>query len=223
MPPLHESSESFDWRESAEVVERTLEDHELVLHEKGRHFVSVEELEGQPRVEVFLPEVMPAEERSPAAYIDEWFDELGDHLVILVQAGAAALGWWEDDELLHSKVLKAYVVRGRGRAQTIYAKTKGKSRYGSRLRLQNAQKHLIEINERIHEWWSECGDADKVFYSCPQRMWPELFATRPPPPFDQRDERLAKVPIHVHTPNTDELLRVRRKLTRGRVLRREPE
>ena len=223
MCPVHETSETFDWRVSAEVVERILEDEELVLHEKGHHFVSTAELEGQPRSEVFMPEVAPVADRSPQTYIDEWSDELGDHLVILIQAGAAALGWWEEDELIHSKVLKAYVVRGRGRAQTIYAKTKGKSRYGSRLRLQNAQKHLIEINERLEEWWSECGDADRVFYSCPQRMWPELFSARPAPPFDQRDERLSKVPIHVHTPNTDELLRVRRKLTRGRAIRREVE
>ena len=46
---------------------------------------------------------------------------------------------WRDDELVAHKVVKKYVVRGRGRAQPLHLKTRGKSRYGSRLRLANAQ------------------------------------------------------------------------------------
>ena len=42
---------------------------------------------------------------------------------------------WRGEELVRHKVFKRYVVRGRGRAQPTHLKSKGKSRYGSRLRL----------------------------------------------------------------------------------------
>ena len=44
----------------------------------------------------------------------------------------------DDGEIVHTKSIKKYVVRGRGRAQPTHLATKGKSRYGSRLRLQKA-------------------------------------------------------------------------------------
>ena len=64
------------------------------------------------------------------------------------------------------------------------------------------------------------GPADRIFYSCPQRSWPELFVARPTPPFDQRDDRLCRVPLHVHVPNAEELRRIRRKLVLGRIVYR---
>jgi hypothetical protein len=47
-------------------------------------------------------------------------------LVLLLQAGAVAIGYWDGDQLLHHKAWKAYVVRGHGRAQPAYQKTRGR-------------------------------------------------------------------------------------------------
>ncbi len=217
-----ERYEGFSWEDCADVLEDLASRFNLVQGEKAKSFVSTEEVDGLPLVEFIPPTFMPLKSNSqtPSTYLADLSDEASEHLVLLIQAGAAALGWWSDGEFIHHKVLKAYVVRGRGRAQTLYAKTKGKSRYGSRLRLQNAQQHLVDINERVLDWWEESGPADLIFYSCPQRTWPELFNTRPELPFDQRDEQLIKIPMHVHVPNLEELKRVRRKLIRGSVLYR---
>ncbi len=212
--------ETFGWYECAEKLDRLLSERTLLASGSGNHFVSADQFDGRPAVEFFVPGCFPltSQTQIPEDYLNELSDELGDHLLLLIQAGAAALGWWSDEEVIYQKVLKTYVVRGRGRAQTTYAKTKGKSRYGSRLRLQNAQQHLVDISERIHDWWDELGPPDRIFFSCPQRSWPELFAARPSPPFDQRDERLSRIPMHVHVPNAEELQRVRRKLLRGRIV-----
>lgn len=137
-------------------------------------------------------------------------------LVLLVQAGATSMGYWDGESLLAHKVIKKYVTRGNGRAQTTYLKTRGKSRYGSRLRLQNAKAQLVETNERLISWWSDFGPAEKIFYSCPTRTWPELFAATPPPPFT-RDQACIKVPMDVDQPGHDELLKVRRFLAWGAV------
>ena len=226
MDEAQERVETFGWRRCAEILEDLLAEHSLVPHRNGRAFIVPDDSGSAPLLELHLPTCLAPPESGTSArdfleHLHETDDELGEHLIVLVQAGAAALGWWSDEDVLHQKVLKAYVVRGKGRAQTLYAKTKGKSRYGSRLRLQNAQKHLVEINERLERWWDESGPADRIFFSCPQRTWPELFATRPAPPFEQRDARLVKIPFHVHTPNLEELERVRRLLLRGKVIRRD--
>lgn len=218
-----ELTETFGWQDCSWRLEQVLSQYTMIASSSGKYFVSTEEVSGNPAVEFIVPPCFPMtdETQDPDAYLGDLDEDLGEHLVVLIQAGAAALGWWSDEENIYHKVLKTYAVRGRGRSQTLYAKTKGKSRYGSRLRLRNAQQHLVDINEKIHEWWDEVGPADRIFFSCPQRSWPELFSARPAPPFEQRDERLAKIPMHVHVPNFEELERVRRTLLRGRIIYRD--
>ena len=133
---------------------------------------------------------------------------LGRELVMLVRAGAAALGWWRDGAMAAHKTFARYVVRGHGRAQPTHLRTKGKSRYGARLRLQNARRLTLEINERVDLWWREAGGFDAVYVACPERIWPDLRR----PEFDP-----IRIPLHVHEPRHEELLRVRRLLERGSV------
>jgi hypothetical protein len=209
----------------------------LILDERGRELVHLS-ADGEvlarfrpPQVQAvpedlttrFRPRSPPSRGRVPvaeevvAAYLEGLEAvSLGLELVLLFQAGAAALGLWRDDILVAHKVLKRYVVRGKGRAQPVYLKTKGKSRYGSRLRLQNFRLLLSETNEKLHAWWREHGPPDRLYVSCPVRLLPELFAADPPPPFDRR-ARLERIPLDVRVPSFEELKRVRFALTRGWV------
>jgi hypothetical protein len=137
------------------------------------------------------------------------------HFIVLLRAGAAALGLWRDDVLLAHKVFTRYTVRGHGKAQTTHRKTKGKSRYGARLRLQNARRLLSEVNARGNAWRDEFGTFDVVFLACPVRTEPELRAAEPAPKFLAGE--VCGVPFHVHEPRLAELLAVRRGLERGVV------
>lgn len=141
---------------------------------------------------------------------------LGREVVLLLRAGAAALGLWRDGELMRHKALARYVVRGHGKAQTTHLKTKGKSRYGARLRLQNAQRLLAEVNERLNEWWEEEAGFDALYVACPERTWPELLRAHPAPRFAGVIDPI-RIPLHVHEPKHAELLRVRHQLERGTV------
>lgn len=143
---------------------------------------------------------------------------LGVQVVLLVRAGAVALGCWEGDELVEHKAMRKYVVRGHGRAQATHLKTRGKSRYGSRLRLQNWRRLLGECNERLAEVWQRCGEPDRVFWSAPVRVWADLLAAEPAPPFAREATALQRLPLHVHRPDFDELLRVRGWLEHGRLV-----
>lgn len=158
--------------------------------------------------------------RPETAEADAYLHALEDaprlQALVLVQAGAAALGLWRGEALLRHQTNKKYVVRGKGRAQPTHLRTKGKSRYGSRLRLRNAAQLLTEVNETLGAWWRSEGAFDEVFHSCPVRIWGELFRTRPPPPFE-RGSSLVKIPLDVHVPNHAELLRVHERLARGTI------
>ncbi len=139
------------------------------------------------------------------------------HVLLLLRAGAMAVGYWDGDVLLHHKAIRRYVVRGRGKAQPLHAKTRGKSRYGARLRLQNWKRLLGETNARLVAYWREHGEPTRVFVAVPVRAWSDLLAAQPAPPFAADDARLQRVPMHVHRPDFAELVRVHRWLDHGRL------
>jgi hypothetical protein len=170
---------------------------------------------GRVRLEPPLLDRIPPGVATPEAWRARLAHGPRLQALLLLQAGAVALGLWRGDDLLAHKCFKKYVVRGKGKAQPTHLKTKGKSRAGSRLRLRNFEASLVETNERLGAWWREHGPFDEVYRSVPVRIWPELFEVEPPPPFPRDDPRVVRIPIHVHLPGFDELLRVRRALARG--------
>ncbi len=208
--------ETFPYYELGDVLTELVSRHgdRLRADDRGRCFEAFMDHEA---VRLTPPLVLPPP--VPGETASDWLGRLprapGVQLLLLLQAGAAALGFWRGDELVDHKVFRRYVVRGTGVAQTTHLKTKGKSRYGSRLRLQNFRRLLEEVNERLTGWWEAAGGCEAVFYSCPVRTWPELFAVRPAPPFDQRDPILRRIPLDVHAPRFEELVRVRHQLERA--------
>lgn len=208
-------ADTFAWPETHRRLAEMAAERRLVLDESGRSYVA-EDPDGRTVVRFEVPRLMPALGRDVDHYLRD-SDAPGRHVVLLVQAGATAIGLWEDDDLIAHKVISKYVVRGKGRAQPTYLATKGKSRYGSRLRLRNARAQLVQTNQKLLEFWQRHGAPRLVHYSVPVRTWPELFRADPSPPFGQRDSLLLKIPLDVHVPGFEELKRVRARLARGHV------
>jgi hypothetical protein len=202
----------FSWQQTRTSLAELLAEHpELELHDNNRSFST-----GDVRFTPPLVQRIRKPHINPQGYLDHLPDCLGTHLVLLLQAGAAALGIFQQGELSHHKVIKKYVVRGRGRAQATHLKTRGKSRYGSRLRLQNHKKLLVEVNEKLCAWAGDVQAFDDRFYSCPVRTWPELFETRPGPPFRQED--FVKIPLDLGIPSLKELWAAYRGICRGTLV-----
>ena len=209
----------FHWSETAEVVGEALRSWpgpEPLARPKGRAFVA-ESTEAGRRFEMRPPLVLaPATEGEAAnAWLERAAAPPGLQLVLLLQAGAAALGLFDEGELLEHRTLKRYVVRGKGRAQPSYLKTKGKSRAGSRLRLRNAARLLEDVAETVREWSEEHGAPERVFHSCPVRTWAELL--REDLPF-QAEGPLVKIPLDLNRPGHEEMLRAFRALSHGSLL-----
>jgi hypothetical protein len=210
----------FPWPETGErLVALAAKEPSARADAQGRAFVA-EGTDEQLVVPFVLPPPRPFE--LAADYGARLPARIGRQCVLLLQAGAMALGYWDEDELLRHKAGKRYVVRGSGKAQPLHQKTRGKSRYGSRLRLQNWQRLLADVNGKLQQWWDELGPPEQVFHSVPVRSLHDLFAAEPPPPFPRDDARLRRIPRHVHVPDHEELLAVRRWLAYGRSLSAAP-
>lgn len=206
--------ERFDWRETAARL-RALSAELALAPEPGARAFTAARPDGSV-VRFVPPLVLPiARGQSAVDYLDALRERLGVECVVLYRAGAAALGLWHDDELVLHKVFKRYAVRGRGKAQPTHLRQKGKSRYGSRLRLQNARALLDEVGTRLRTWHRDDGPLERVYYGSPERMWSELLRAEPTPL--PATVAAIRIPLHVHTPDFEELLRVRRALVRGTI------
>jgi hypothetical protein len=211
----HVLVETFSMRETAERLELLLAEGDWLIKPTEHGY----RLESEDDTLIFqAPLLQPVRgTESTSSFLTRLHGAEPLQLLVLVQAGASAMGLWSGSELVAHKALKKYVVRGRGRAQPTHLKTKGKSRYGSRLRLRNASAQLSQTNEKLSEWHGEHGPADDVFMSCPKTTWPALFASTPPPPFTR--EQVIRIPLDVRVPDFGELRNVHRKMSRGRLLR----
>lgn len=144
-------------------------------------------------------------------------------VVLLVQSGSAALGYFKGREILDHKVIRAYMVRKKqGKSQIKYLKTKGKSRAGSRVRLAGTVEFFEDINQRLQRYFAD--DAiDRIAISCSKTLIPYLFSAKVAPPFSKKDERLYKIPRHVHTPTFEVLLDVHKFLSSGELIFEEEQ
>ncbi|MEL7532443.1 MAG: hypothetical protein AAFN10_14080 [Bacteroidota bacterium] len=190
-------------REEADSVERVELDHK-------RHRI----LSLGPMREVYWEFRLPLP--FPAIAVEESLDDylervpawIPSYMIVLIQAGAAAIGYFEDGEVVHHKAIKKYMKRHkRGKSQISYLNTRGKSKAGSRIRLANTVRFFEEINERITPWVEEL-EPERILYSCSAQLWGMLFQAKTPPPFEKKDTRLVKVPLDVNIPDFEELLRV---------------
>lgn len=209
------ADQSFHWEECAEFCAELAQEQSFTPDEKRRCFVA-------PGAILRPPLVLPIPEGCTTLeqYVETLPDVPGLQIVLLMQAGASSLAIFEACEALRTKTIKRYVVRGKGRAQPTHLSTKGKSRYGSRLRLQNAKLLLEETSERLHDWYDEYGEPEQIYYNCPVRLWADFFQTKPAPPFAKGEPTL-KIPLDLPVPTTEVLLRTYRKMSFGSLVASE--
>jgi hypothetical protein len=148
-------------------------------------------------------------------YLAKCSPEVPDYLIVLLQAGQGAIAYFEAGEMENHKVIRRYMVRAQqGKAQLKHLKTKGKSKLGSRIRLAQTIDFFEEINEKLQEW--EVDDQiSRILYSSSIDLWNLMFDSKVKPPFEKRDIRLRKIPIHIYSPNYEELLRINQLALQG--------
>lgn len=181
-----------------------------MYYEKSKHSLVLHDASGDDwahfRLPITLPYIHPEEEDTNISYV-----------ILLIQSGSCALGYFEDGVNLEHKVFRAYMVRKKqGKSQIKYLKTKGKSKAGSRVRLGEAREFFENINERLREYF-EYYKVGRIAMSCSKTLLPFFYQSKTPPPFDKKDERILKIPMHVHLPNYEVMMEVNEFLLKGEL------
>ncbi|OKL38828.1 hypothetical protein [Pontibacter flavimaris] len=145
------------------------------------------------------------------------------YVILLIQSGNCALGYFENGRCLNHKVFRSYMVRKKqGKSQIKYLKTKGKSRAGSRVRLGETMEFFENINERLQAYF-KAHEVHRIAISCSKTLIPYLYSSKVATPFDKQDPRLFRIPKHIHTPIYEVLLDANRFLQRGELIYEEQQ
>ena len=139
------------------------------------------------------------------------------YILIIIQSGMAAVGYFERGIPLDHKVFRAYMVRKKqGKSQLKYLKTKGKSRAGSRVRLAKSLEFFEEINLRLNEYFTAF-QVDRIGLSCSPTLIPYFFGSKTAPPFKKNDPRILNIPKHIQNPTYEALLHTNQFLRNGEI------
>ncbi|MEM6764683.1 MAG: hypothetical protein AAF824_02405 [Bacteroidota bacterium] len=190
-----------------------------------KHVFSLIDEVRNPIMDIRLPLPFPPiqENYIPSSYLSEVEERHPPYMIVLIQAGAAALGYAEEGEIYLHKNIKKYMKRHkRGKSQISYLNSKGKSKAGSRIRLANTISFFEEINDKLTEWEEEF-EPERILYSCSAQLWGLLFKSNVTPPFEKKDERLIRIPRDVKIPSMEELLAVNTFVKKGRVTFHGPQ
>ncbi len=211
----HKGVASFHWQDTQELLTGILTEQALAVDDKHGSFLAVGDgtLQG---LRFTPPLLQPIEIINPHAYALSLASPPGMYLVILMQAGATALGTFENGELLRHKCNKRYVVRGSGKAQPTHLQSKGKSRFGSRLRLQNHKRLQLEAHEKLRQWRQELGEPALKYYACPVRTWSEFFLNGLQPAYPSA-KGFRKIPSDFPVPSLQTLTKANGFISHGRV------
>lgn len=126
-----------------------------------------------------------------------------DNLVLYlsIESGHAAIVVMEGKDMIYHTTFSAYMSRKKqGFSQIKYLKKKGKSRAGSRVRLAETTEFFENINTTLTALFEDY-DPDRIAINCNTTLIPFLFQSKVPCPFDKKDVRLYKVPLHIPQSN----------------------
>lgn len=164
-----------------------------------------------------LPLMMPlSKETEPFPdYVQRLSPTIPPYVILLVQSGKAALGYFEGGVVVYHKVVQRYAVRRKhGKSQVKHLKKKGSKSAGGQLRIRQTQALFDDVNAKLHEW-GIAHSTEPILYYCPTNLWQFFFSAKTAPPFDRKDERLRKIPRDIRAPSYEELLNTNEQVCKG--------
>ncbi len=133
-------------------------------------------------------------------------------LYLSIESGSAAICMMHGKKNIFHTTFSAYMTRGKqGFSQIKYLKKKGKSKAGSRIRLAATTTFFENINQNLTELMDEF-EVDRIGLNCTTTLIPFLFQSKVACPFDKKDPKLYKIPLHIPHSNFTNLDAAIRKL-----------
>jgi hypothetical protein len=180
-------------------------------YDYAKHKITISDKSGNETIGFRLPLTL-----SPG--ITNHNDDPLNYIILLVQSGNCAVGYYENGKNIDHKVFRSYMIRKKqGKSQVKYLKTRGKSKAGSRVRLGETIDFFENINERLNEYFEDF-EIDRIAVSCSKILVPYLFNSKVKTPFDKRDPRIFKIPRHIHTPIFEVMTDTNKFLLKGELI-----
>jgi hypothetical protein len=108
------------------------------------------------------------------------------------------------------------VRKKQGKSQIKHLKTKGKSRAGSRVRLQETLDFFDNINERLQAYFED-KRVDLIALGCSPTLFPYFFQGKKLPPFEKSDQRILKIPVHIPSATFENLEKAYRSISQTKI------
>jgi hypothetical protein len=136
--------------------------------------------------------------------VDKEISILNEEALILyvsIESGNAAICIMKGKQNIFHTTFSAYMSRKKqGFSQIKYLNKKGKSRAGSRVRLAATTDFFENINGRLTELFND-HTFDRIALNCNTTLMPYLYQSKIAPPFDKKDPKLYKIPLHIQQSN----------------------
>ncbi|MCH6200783.1 hypothetical protein MMU07_14455 [Aquiflexum sp. LQ15W] len=145
------------------------------------------------------------------------YQDFQNLVIVSIKSGMAVTAFYENGQLTDHKVFRAYMVRKKqGKSQIKHLKTKGKSRAGSRVRLQETLEFFENINERLQSFFEE-NRVDLIALGCSPTLVPYFFNSKKATPFEKSDPRIFKIPIHVPSATFENMEKTYRTISQTKI------
>jgi Bacteroidetes VLRF1 release factor len=211
-------TERYTPQQTIEFLNQKLSDNSIMLESDSEKHAVTGYHNNEKNFELKLPLPFPItdDDESVEGYLNRINTIFPPYTIVMIQAGYCAVGYFENGEVLQHKALRTYMTRKKnGRNQLTYLSSGGRGgTSGGQLRLKNALHFFEDINETLNEW-SKTTKPERIFYSCPIKMWQYLFNGKVKCFFDKKDIRLHKIPLDVGIPNFEEMMSVNKKISFG--------
>lgn len=133
-------------------------------------------------------------------------------IFLSIESGNAVICVMNGKTNVFHTTFSAYMTRkSQGMSQIKYLNKKGKSRAGSRVRLASTIDFFNKINEALSQLF-EIYEFDRIALNCDASLIPYLFRAKVVCPFDKKDNRLYKIPLHIPKSNFTQLHKAIKKL-----------
>ncbi len=178
-----------------ELFEKIKSDFNHYSYDFAKHIIEIKHTEGEKLGFLRLPLHLSID---ADLNIQETENEV---LYLSIESGNAAIILMHGKKQVYHTTFGAYMTRKKqGFSQIKYLKKKGKSRAGSRVRLAAGIEFFEKINEKTTEL-SDNYNIKRIALNCSTTLIPFLFQSKIPPPFNKKDSRLYKIPLHIPQSN----------------------
>ena len=132
--------------------------------------------------------------------------------ILLMQAGYGAIAVCCGEDILEHKTIQKYMTRkSQGKSQLNYLAQKGKSRLGSRIRLQQTAAFFGEINQALNQILQSHA-LDHIALACSPKLKGAWYKHTPLPPLPKDSPLWRPIPYYVGRPNFSEIKVIHKKL-----------